>query len=86
MDEFRLHVPQLDDPIANAADVTPNDSTDLTNTSRALYVGVAGDLTVDLAVSGQSITFKNAEVGYHPLRVTRVYATNTAATDIVAVW
>lgn len=84
-DQFELHVPELDDPSDNAAAVTPNDSTDLTNASRAIYVGTAGDVRVDMVTSG-TVTFTNMEAGWHPIRCKRVYATGTTAAGIVAVW
>src|SRR6185369_11364347 len=48
---------------------------------RALYVGVAGDVKVDMA-GGQTVTFKALAQGIHPLAVTKVYKIGTAATDL----
>jgi hypothetical protein len=73
-------------PADSAAVVTPSDTEDLDFASRALWVGTAGDLTVDLLESGTAVLFANITVGWHPLRVTRVYDTGTDADDIVAVW
>lgn len=66
----------------NGAAVTPNDSTTFAAT-RALYVGVSGDVKVDLA-GGATLTFKAAPVGMLPIQAVRVYSTGTTATDIVA--
>lgn len=71
-------------PYANAAAVTPNDSTDLTFRTRALYVGVTGNIVV--SIGGSNVTFSNVPVGYHLLVVDRVLATGTTATNIVALW
>lgn len=84
-DIFEDRNPGLTSPGSHAAEVTPSDTTDLATTSRALYLGTSGDLHVTMA-SGQDVTLRNAAAGYHPLRVRRVHATGTAASDIVAVW
>lgn len=73
-------------PATHAEAVTPNNSTDLTNATRGIYVGVSGDLKVDL-LSGDTVTFVNIAAGViHPLRVKRVYATGTTATSILGVY
>lgn len=73
-------------PAQNAAAVTPSDSVDLTYTSRALYVGAAGDVKVTMNESG-TVTFVDVVAGtLLPIRVDRVFATGTTATDIVALW
>lgn len=69
----------------SAAAVSPSDTVDLPHVSR-LYVGVAGDVKVDLVGGSTGITFKNHPVGYMPGFVTRVYSTGTAASQIVALW
>lgn len=74
------------DPASNAAAVTPNDSTDLTYTSRALFVGGAGNVAVIMA-GGQTVTFTGVTAGFLlPIRVSRVLSTGTTATTITAVW
>ena len=73
-------------PAENGASVTPHDTNDLANTSRGVYVGVSGDVKVDL-VGGDTVTFVGMAAGViHPIRVTRVYSTGTDATDIVTVY
>jgi len=67
-----------------AVAVTKSDATIIAPT-RALYVGVAGDLVVTMADGETPITFSNAPVGYHPLQVTQVLNA-TAATNIVALY
>ena len=79
--EFPRHV---DGPITRGFAVTPNDSTDLAVSTRGLYVGVSGDVKVDFVDSGDAITLVGLAAGvWHPLRVTRVYSTDTTATSIV---
>lgn len=67
-----------------ALSVTPSDATIL-EVTRSLYVGVTGDLAVHTA-DGQTITFKNAAVGYHPLQVDQVMSTGTTASQIIALY
>lgn len=63
----------------DAVAVTPG-TTNL-GTTRALYIGVSGDVTVTMA-SGASVTFKAAPVGILPVQVTQVTA--ATATNILA--
>ena len=73
-------------PAHHAVAVTPNDGADLTDTTRALYVGAAGDVKVDMYGSG-TVTFVGVTAGsVLPVRVDRVYSTGTTATSIVALW
>ena len=70
----------------NAAAVVTSDTDDLATTASALYIGVSGDVKVDMEGVGTAITYKAAPVGYLKGRFTRVYANGTDATDIIAVW
>lgn len=73
-------------PAENAFAVTPNNDADLAEDTRGLYVGVSGDVKVDL-VGGTTVTFVNLVAGViHPIRARRVYATGTDATSIVGVY
>ena len=57
-----------------------------TNKAVVLYVGVAGNLTVEMAYTGQTLTFVAAANGYHPIQVNKVLSTGTAADSIIALW
>ena len=86
-DSFAEYQQGLESPAENAAEVTPHDTNDLSYTTRALYIGGAGDVKVDMAGTGTAVTFAGVPAGtLLPIRVTRVYSTDTTATDIVAVW
>lgn len=66
--------------------VTPNDAGVLSDTF-GLYVGVAGNLTVDLQKGGTQISFQNVQAGtFLPIQVTRVYNTGTTASNIIALY
>lgn len=73
----------ISSPITGAAAVTPNDATDLLETTLSLYIGTAGTLKVTM-VDGSVVTYAAITAGRHPLRVKRVWATGTSATNIVA--
>jgi len=74
------------DPADNAAAVTPNDSTDLTNTARAIYVGTGGDVKVTTA-GGDTVTFNDVQGGsILPVRIKRVFSTSTTASNMVAIY
>lgn len=71
-------------PYTRAAAVTPNDSADLADVASALWIGGAGAVKVTTA-GGDAVTLSAALAGtIIPVRVSRVWATGTAATNIVA--
>jgi hypothetical protein len=70
---------------ANAAAVTPSDTANLAPMAWALFIGTGGTLKVD-TVGGQVGVTLTVPAGLFPVMVTRVYATGTAATGIVALW
>lgn len=83
-DNFKSNSPGLSSPLTRAVDVTPNDSTDLNFVTRAIYVGVAGDLEV-ITSGGDSVTFVGLQAGtILPIRASRVKAGNTTAEGILA--
>lgn len=72
--------------------VTPSDTANIEppfngpNLGCVLYVGGSGNLRV-LTVGGDDVTFVNIPAGYSlPVQVVRVFATNTTATSIIALW
>lgn len=71
---------------AGAVTVTPSDATTLEPTF-GLYVGAAGDVTVDMRDSGKNVPYKAVAAGtFLPIQVTRVYQTGTTASDILALY
>lgn len=76
----------LTTPARRAAAVTPDDSTDLTDVPRALWVGVAGDISLIMQDDTAAVIITGATVGYHPLRAKRIRSTGTTATNIVALY
>lgn len=74
----------LDSPADNAVAVTPDANNDLANWTRGLYLGSAGNVVVDMAGSGTSITFTVSGPTLLPIRVKRVRS--ATATGVVALW
>ena len=76
-------------PALNGEEVSPDDGTDLTFVSRAIWVGGAGNLEVvmvgDKGAAGATLSITGIPAGtLLPLAVTRIKATGTTATAIVA--
>lgn len=73
-------------PANDGLPVTKSDSTDLSQVSRALYIGGTGDVTVIMR-TGTQLTFSAVPSGaLLPISVKRVMSTGTTATNIIAIW
>lgn len=71
-------------PASHAAAVTPSDTTDLSFATKRIWVGGTGAVKVN-TVGGETVTYTGVPAGaYLNVRATRVYATGTTATNIVA--
>lgn len=64
--------------------ITPNNSADLSEAVRMIYVGVGGDVSV-IDTRGNTAVHKNAASGSYlgPFSVSRVTVTNTTATNLI---
>jgi len=81
-DRFANTQASLSGPASSGFSITPSNSADLPETTRALYIGTGGSLSVRM-LSGETLTLPNVLPGsLLPLRVTRVFATATTATAI----
>lgn len=73
-------------PASSSAPITPSDSTDLSDLTRWVFVGGAGNL-VAVMKDGTTVSFIGIVAGtLLPIRVSRVMATGTTATGIIAGW
>lgn len=82
-DTFESWRAGLESPAEDAFEITPDDDTDLDYVTRGIYVGGSGDLEV-ITKDGTTIVFTDIAAGIiHPLRVSRVKASNTSATGII---
>lgn len=81
--------PQLTstEPISSAATITPNNGTTFSTRCRAVYIGGAGNITVDVADGGTNLAFNGVVAGsILPVRVKRVYSTGTTATGLLCLY
>lgn len=77
----------LSSPAKGSYAVTPSDATVLSPLPRALYVGGAGNVAVMLSEDSAAVTLIGVAAGQTlPVRAKRVMATNTTATNIVALY
>lgn len=80
---------------SRAAAVTPSDTLNIPSISSqdgsgnngcVLYVGGIGNVKV-MTAGGDTVLFSNIQGGtFLPVQVKRVYATDTTATGIIALW
>ena len=69
----------------DARTIVTSNSTNIAPT-RGLYVGTAGDVTVDMAY-GTTVAFVSVQAGtILPIQVTRIYSTGTSASNMVALY
>lgn len=86
MDVFKDHTSSLTAPARRGATVTPSDDEPLAQVTRAIYVGGAGDVAVEMA-DGDSVVFVGLTGGtLLPVRAARILATGTSAGAILALW
>lgn len=64
--------------------VTPSDTVSLSSPCRSIYVGVAGNISAVMYGDGATVVFANVPVGIFPIQATRINATGTTATTMVA--
>lgn len=73
------------DPGKFAAAITPSDVTNLTAVTRAIYVGSAGG-NITAVINGSAVLFTAVPIGILPIQCSRVNATGTTSTNLVALW
>lgn len=73
-------------PGRNAETVTKSDTVNLSQPSRAIWVGGAGDISVEMLDGGTQVFVGVVAGSLLPLQVTRINSTSTTATDMVAVF
>lgn len=82
-DRFSDRNTGLDSPISRGFTVTADDTNELSEVTRALYVGVGGDIALVMR-DGNEVTFQNVPEGsLLPIRVSKVKATGTTAANIL---
>jgi hypothetical protein len=72
--------------IRNIVAITPNDSVDLTNATKGIYVSATSTLKID-TVGGQTVTIASLAGGiWHPIQAKRIYNIGTSATGLLGSW
>ncbi len=84
-DKFSQFIRGLNSPPYGGFDITPSDADDLPTVTRALNVGVSGRVHVTLLDNTEATLFLQAG-GIFPLRVRRVWAAGTTASDLVGLY
>lgn len=87
-DTFRTHTGKsMIGSGEHAFAITPSNDADLPYVTRGLYVGVGGDVTVDMHGGETNVAFVGMVAGMlYQLRVKKVYSTGTTAGSIVGVY
>lgn len=85
-EKYECRADAITAPARRGFAITANDATDLAAETRAVYVGVAGDLAVVLS-SGDEVSFAGLAGGtLLPVRARRVKATGTTATQLLGLY
>lgn len=83
-DNFQSTSDSVTAPASRCFEITPNDSADLTEATKAIYVGTGGDITLRALDADTDVTFRNVQDGsILDVRVLALRAMGTSATDIV---
>jgi|OM-RGC.v1.032256369 hypothetical protein len=86
IDTFHQYDTSLISPLTHGFAITPSDSEELSEVTRELYVGGAGNIVLVLK-SGDEITLNAVPAGLRlPYRVRQVRATDTTATHLVGLY
>lgn len=82
-DDFKKFHVGMESPCEGAEAITAHDTDQLDFATRAIYVGGAGNIRVDM-VSDDTVTFNGVVAGtILPIRVRKVYSTGTTATNLI---
>ena len=94
-DRFSLDEVMVGDAYTNAQVITPDNATDLAQFTRAIWVGGVGNLGVQMVTNPDDVA-ANVEnnvvftavptATLMKIRVKKVFAANTTATNLVALW
>lgn len=84
-DHFANYSESLNSPPSNIFAVAPDDAQDLPHVTRALNVGQSGTIRVTTARGTTEVLTVAAGIVF-PIRASRIWATDTTATNIVAMF
>lgn len=82
-DRFKTRGASLEGPATDGFAIVPNDITELSEITRAIYVGAPGNITLVLA-SGVELLFENVASGaILPVRARLIKSTGTTASNML---
>lgn len=82
-DRFANHAVSLEAPASGGFTIAPSDSTDLSEVTRAVYIGTGGAIAA-VMLGGEDVTFTSVPGGtLLPVRLRRIKATGTTATALI---
>jgi hypothetical protein len=82
-DLFKTNARSLTAPASDAFDIVPDDLGNLPTAPRGVFVGLGGDMSVEM-LDGTSVIFSNLQPGmFYPFRLKRVFATGTTAGNLI---
>lgn len=85
-DSFSGRAAAIGGPARTVRAVAPSDASDLPGgRTRGLYVGGAG-VVMAVVGGGAPVRLVSGDFQYHPLMVSRILATGTTATEILAIY
>ena len=71
-------------PAADCFDITPSDTDELAKGTKAVFIGVGGDLVIQSVDGTQDVTFRNLTDGsVLPVRLRAVRSTGTTASNLI---
>ncbi len=83
-DPFASAVDSVTAPASDCFQITPDDTNDLSQATKALYVGTGGNIVLRSVGSENDVTLRNVVGGsIIDIRTRAVRATGTTASDIV---
>lgn len=88
-DRFSKDEVLLDSVAVSGFSITPNNDVALIQTTRAIYIGTSGNVNVEMIGfedANVDILFENVPVGILPIRVSRIYSSNTTATGLIGLY
>jgi hypothetical protein len=72
--------------ISNIVAITPSDGSNLTNSTKGIYVSEISTIKID-TVNNQTVTITNLASGiWHPIQAKKIYATGTSAVGLLGSW
>lgn len=89
-DKFSQTDPAVNSPYTRGVAITPSDTTDLAETPRAINFlkGGGGHAALKVTLEGDTtpVTLNLDHAGIYPIRPSRIWATDTTATNIIALY